>query len=58
MLLTKGELVVATARKPEVLDYLKAKYPASQLSTVKLDVEKVQDIKDAFAKASVSAKVA
>ena len=49
--MTKGELVVATARKPEVLDYLKAKYPASQLSTVKLDVEKVQDIKDAFAKA-------
>ena len=51
MLLKKGEIVVATARKPEVLDDLKAKYPATQFITAKLDVDKVEDIKNAFAKA-------
>ena len=47
----KGEIVVATARKPEVLDDLKAKYPATQFITAKLDVDKIEDIKNAFAKA-------
>lgn len=51
LVLEKGELVVATARKPEVLDDLKTKYPASQLLTFKLDVDKASEIKDAFAKA-------
>ena len=51
MLLKKGEIVVATARKPEVLDDLKAKYPATQFITAKLDVDKIEDIKYAFAKA-------
>ena len=51
LLLQKGEILVATARKPEVLDDLKAKYPADQFIAVKLDADKVQDIKDAFATA-------
>ena len=51
LLLEKGEIVVATARKPEVLDDLKAKYPSTQFITVKLDVDKVQDIKNGFATA-------
>ncbi|KAK7692333.1 hypothetical protein QCA50_003958 [Cerrena zonata] len=51
LVLKKGEIVVATARKPEVLDDLKAKYPASQLLTVKLNVDNDQEIEDAFAKA-------
>ena len=50
-LLQKGQIVVATARKPEVLDDLKAKYSASQFITVGLDVDKAQDIKEAFATA-------
>ena len=49
MLLEKGEIVIATARKPEMLDDLKAKHPATQLITTKLDVDNAQDIKDAFA---------
>ena len=53
LLLKKGEIVVATARKPEVLADLQAKYPATQLITAKLDVDNVQQIKDAFAKAAV-----
>ena len=51
LLLKKGEIVVATARKPEVLDDIKAQYPATQFIAVKLDVDKAQDIKDAFAEA-------
>ncbi|CAL1712892.1 unnamed protein product [Somion occarium] len=50
LVLKKGEIAVATARKPETLDYLKAKYPQSQLLTLKLDVSKAQEIKEAFAK--------
>ena len=50
-LLKKGDIVVATARHPEVLDDLKTLYPATQLITVKLDVTKVGDIGNAFAKA-------
>ena len=51
LLLKKGEIVVATARRPEVLDDIKAQHPASQFITVKLDVDKTQDITDAFAQA-------
>ena len=51
LLLKKGEIVVATARKPEVLDDIKAQYPATRFIAVKLDVDKAQDIKDAFAEA-------
>lgn len=51
LVLKKGDVAVATARKPEVLDDLKSKYPASQLITLRLDVDKASDIKDAFATA-------
>ena len=51
LLLKKGEIVVATARKPEVLDDIKAKHPATQFIAVKLDVDKTRDITDAFAQA-------
>lgn len=51
LLLQKGEIVVATARKPEVLDDLKAKYPASQLLVLHLDVDKPQEIKRTFVEA-------
>ncbi|KAK7693963.1 hypothetical protein QCA50_003538 [Cerrena zonata] len=45
LLLKKGEIVVATARKPEVLADLKAHYPSTQLLILQLDVNKLQDIK-------------
>ena len=48
--LSKGDIAVATLRKPDVLDDLKAKFPASQLLILKLDVTQPQDIADAFAK--------
>ena len=51
LLLKRGDIVIATARKPEVLDDIKAKYPATQFIALKLDVDKVRDIKDAFAEA-------
>ncbi|CAL1712890.1 unnamed protein product [Somion occarium] len=50
LVLKKGEIAVATARKPETLDDLKANYPPSQLLVLKLDVIKPQEIKDAFSK--------
>ena len=50
-LLARGEKVVATLRKPSALSDLSAKYPASQLLVVKLDVTSPADIKAAFAKA-------
>lgn len=54
MLLTKGEIVVATARKPEVLDDLKTKYPPNQLLTLKLDVDQAQEIGQAFSQAKAA----
>ncbi|KAK7690665.1 hypothetical protein QCA50_005764 [Cerrena zonata] len=48
LVLKKGEIAVATARKPETLDDLEAAYPASQLLVLKLDVTKLEDIKAAF----------
>ena len=52
--LKKGDIVVATARKPEVLDDLKAEYPSSQLITLQLDVSDPQHVKDAFKQAKAS----
>ena len=52
--LQKGDIVVATARKPEVLDDLKAEYPSSQLITLELDVSNPQHVKDAFKQAKAS----
>lgn len=52
--LGKGDIAIATLRKPEVLDDLKALYPGSQLLILKLDVTQPKDIVDAFAMAKQS----
>ncbi|KAF8958852.1 hypothetical protein BDZ97DRAFT_1840305 [Flammula alnicola] len=46
--LASGEYVVATARRVSVLDDLKARYPASQLLIVELDVAVNEQIDRAF----------
>ena len=46
--LQKGDKVVATLRKPEVLADLKASHPSSQLLIVPLDVSKPDQIAAAF----------
>ena len=48
--LAKGERVVATARKPEVLQDLIEKYPETARA-VKLDVTNLQDVKNAISEA-------
>ena len=50
-ILAQGDIVVATLRKPEVLNDLKAKYAANKLLVLKLDVTKPKEITDAFQKA-------
>ncbi|TIC09499.1 NAD(P)-binding protein [Wallemia mellicola] len=49
-ILAKGETVVATLRKPEVLKDLSDKYDQSKLLVLKLDVTNSQDIDDVFSK--------
>ncbi|OJT03841.1 hypothetical protein TRAPUB_5481, partial [Trametes pubescens] len=49
LVLAKGEIVVATARRTAPLNDLKAKYPASHLLVLKLDVSKPSEITAAFA---------
>ncbi|TBU27432.1 NAD(P)-binding protein [Dichomitus squalens] len=49
--LSKGERVVATLRRPEVLKEFASQYSSTQLLVLKLDVTKPEEIKDAFAKA-------
>ena len=49
--LTNGERVVATLRKPEVLNDFAAQYTSEQLLVLRLDVSKPDEIKAAFAKA-------
>lgn len=49
-LLERGETVVATARKPEKLDYLVTTYPDRVLA-VRLDVTKPQEVREAVNKA-------
>ncbi|KAM5540770.1 hypothetical protein V8D89_005414 [Ganoderma adspersum] len=51
LVLEKGDIAVATARRPEALADLVAEYPADRLLTLKLDVTKQQDVLDAFAAA-------
>ncbi|CAL1712830.1 unnamed protein product [Somion occarium] len=50
LVLSKGDIAVATARKPETLDDLKAKYPSTKLLVLKLDVTHAQEIKYVFIK--------
>ena len=49
--LGNGDRVVATLRKPEVLQDFASQYPSNQLLVLRLDVTKPQEIKDAFTKA-------
>ena len=49
--LARGDRVVATLRKPEVLKDLASQYPPARLLVLKLDVTKHQEIKAAFVKA-------
>ncbi|KAH9849469.1 NAD-P-binding protein [Lenzites betulinus] len=49
--LSKGEKVVATARRPEALASLQAQHPTSHLLVVKLDVNDAAAIAAAFAQA-------
>ncbi|KAI0747543.1 NAD-P-binding protein [Fomes fomentarius] len=50
LVLKKGEIVVATARKSSALDELAAQYSSDRLLVLKLDVSQPQEIVDAFAK--------
>jgi len=49
LLLSKGDKVIATLRKPEVLGDLSSQYTLDQLLVLKLDVSKQEDILHAFA---------
>ena len=49
--LKQGDIVVASARKPESLNDLKTSYAADQLLTIRLDVDKATEIKQAFVQA-------
>ena len=51
IVLEKGDIAIATARRPEVLSDLVAKYYADRLQVIKLDVSKPQEVVDAFAAA-------
>ena len=48
IVLEKGDIAIATARRPEALSDLSAEYPADRLLVLKLDVSKPQEIVDAF----------
>ncbi|EIW75707.1 NAD(P)-binding protein [Coniophora puteana RWD-64-598 SS2] len=48
LLLKKGDIVIATLRRPEVLSDLTSAYPSSRLLVLKLDVTKARDVHDAF----------
>jgi NAD(P)-dependent dehydrogenase (short-subunit alcohol dehydrogenase family) len=48
--LNQGEIVVATLRKPEVLQELSASYPEDKLLVLKVDVTNPTDIHHAFAR--------
>ncbi|KIJ61448.1 hypothetical protein HYDPIDRAFT_159481 [Hydnomerulius pinastri MD-312] len=48
--LLQGDKVVATLRKPEMLDDLAARYPKNKLLVLKVDVSKGEEIDHAFAK--------
>ncbi|TFK83917.1 NAD-P-binding protein [Polyporus arcularius HHB13444] len=53
-LLDKGEIVVATARRPSLLDDLAAKYSSNRFLAVSLDVTQPQQVVDAFAQAKAA----
>jgi NAD(P)-dependent dehydrogenase (short-subunit alcohol dehydrogenase family) len=47
--LARGDVVVATLRKPEAISSLTERYPASQLHVLALDVTKRADVERGFA---------
>lgn len=49
--LAKGDIAVATLRKPEAIADLAAKHPSDKLLVLKLDVAQPDEIKPAFAAA-------
>ncbi|KAH8832341.1 NAD-P-binding protein [Flagelloscypha sp. PMI_526] len=49
--LSKGQIVVATARNPDTLKDLESEYPSTRLLTLKLDVTSKSDIEAAFSTA-------
>lgn len=49
LVLSRGEIVVATLRNPDVLADLKIKFPATRLLVLKVDVSVPADITAAFA---------
>ncbi|OJT03868.1 hypothetical protein TRAPUB_5459 [Trametes pubescens] len=51
IILEKGEIVVATARRPSALYALTSQYPVERLLVLTLDVNKLEEIVDAFARA-------
>ena len=48
LVLAKGDIAVATLRKPEMLADLSTKYDTKQLLVLKLDVVKAEEIRVAF----------
>lgn len=50
LVLSHGDIAVATLRKPEMLDDLVIQYPREKLLVLKLDVTKITDIVGAFVK--------
>lgn len=47
--LENGDIVVATARRPEALSDLSSKYPSDRLLVLKLDITDPEDIRKTFA---------
>lgn len=54
LVLKKGDIAIATARNPSVLDDLKTTYSSAQLLTLKLDVSKPDEITSTFAQAKAA----
>ena len=57
LLLDKGEIVVATARKTSDLDELKVNYSETKLRVVQLDVNNPQEVKGVFVEAKKASLV-
>ncbi|KAI0775605.1 NAD-P-binding protein [Trametes elegans] len=54
LVLAKGEIAIATARRPSALSDLQTRYPIDRLLVVKLDVNDASEIEAAFAHAKAS----
>jgi len=50
LVLEKGDIVIATLRKPEALSDLTATYPSNKLLVLKVDVTKSEDVQAAFSR--------